>query len=129
MSVDWIATTFIGCKIDEPTVKSKRRLCRHKIQDTLYCPDCGQKMWEEYEEIQPLIEKLENNECPTITVYNYEDNYYVGMFYSQADEGEAKLLRLSDGLTILELKNHLEKVLGELWNEKNFGLWTILNAY
>ena len=136
MRADWSSNAIIGVRIKNPRVQSKRRGCRHPEQNTQFCSECGHPMWETSTEISPKLgELLGDSEHPSgLKVCYSTDNeeFFVGMYVAYSGSN-----RSSDGIgwtelppviNTREIKVKLMDYLGDLYNEKEFGLWTVMSS-
>jgi hypothetical protein len=136
MGVDYYAKSIIGVRIPNPTVKKQVRGCEHPESKAKFCPECGKPMYFQEEGYHPIIEALDEYDSKKVTKLKLvwstdQEEAYVGFFKGGSDSSrsgganEAAKVDLPD-INIQELKDALQKELKELYNEKNFGLWTIL---
>lgn len=135
MGVDYYAQSIIGVKIANPRVKTIYRGCKHTAGKGKFCAECGQPTFVESTELHPVIEKLENG-SEKMTKLGLiwgtdQEEAYVGFFKCETDSSRCGGARDSGkvalpDINIQELKKALQEELKELYNENNFGLWTIL---
>jgi len=135
MGVDYYANSIIGVRIPNTRVKTKVRGCNHPESNAKFCPECGKPMHVEDDALHPIIEKLDDyhsKEKIRLVWSTDHDEAYVGFFKGGSESSrsggarDAAKVELPDNINIQELKNALKEELKELYNEKNFGLWTIL---
>lgn len=137
MGVDYYAKSIIGVKIAEPKVAQKVRGCNHAEGKGKYCAECGKPMFFQETCLHPILETLKNNGgTPLFTKLGLvwgtdQEEAYVGFFKNSSsssrsgDGRDAGKVDIND-IDIPAIKKALQEVLGELYNEKNFGLWTVL---
>lgn len=136
MGVDYYAQSIIGVRISNPRVTTTVRGCNHPEGKAKFCPECGKPMHTQEKGLHPIVEKLDDcysKEKITLLWSTDQDEAYVGFFKGRSESSrsggarDAAKVELPD-LNIQELKDALQKELKELYNEKEFGLWTVLHC-
>ena len=96
-------------------------------------------LWKEQKRRHPVLEEMEEDyhqkgPLRYISSGMYED-VYVGYNKLAPESGSnrsggrcASKVELPDDLSIPEIKKQLKEKLGDLYDEKNFGLWAVLSA-
>lgn len=136
MGADWSSNSIIGVRIRNPRVQTKTRGCRHPESTARFCAECGEPMWETSTELSPKLDDLENStKHPSGLQVCYSTDqreYFVGMYMTDGGSN-----RHSDGvnktelppvINTAEIKAKLMEYLGDLYNEREFGLWTVLHC-
>lgn len=126
MGVDYLAHAFVGCKIRNPNITSKRRGCNHKELPFNCCPQCGGPMWTTIDKRHPILEGLEGSDLKICNTTDNNDTF-VGI-YSVSTGSKDTGMVLLDNFDVKSVKEKLKITLGELWNENEFGLWVILHC-
>jgi len=135
MGVSYSAYTVVGIRVKEHQLYKEKRIreCKHPfVEDARFCPVCGKSMFSvEYESIAGYDEG--SVEFLGFDVYggtlNEDDSIgtdiFIGVGCLVDDEYEPKKFDL---LNEEEVRNELKKKLEPLglWNEKDFGIWTVL---
>lgn len=127
MGVSYWANAIIGVKIDKPYVfkEDKTHYCCHNTGNNKYCPECGVKALDKIKSVNPIIDALDRGYHQICM----KEEVYVGLFLSSIGNcHKGNLTILNDDLNIPSLKLKLKEDLKELYNERNFGLWNILDA-
>ncbi len=135
MGVDWHSSAIIGVKLDKPMVLTKTRACRHTEQASPFCSECGKPMWQSEREIHPKVYAIyEGGDSSGLQCCTSSDEaeYYIGMYMARtrsnrSGDYDAKI-ELPPVLNVMEIKAKLMEVLGDLYKERDFGLWTVLEA-
>jgi len=139
MSTSYYAITCIGAKIpyDKLFTKTKIRVCNHplpKQKEAEFCMECGNPLWRTKE--KPIKEYNEPNDklCGLnlcIVDNRLEDTEYVfvGKIAKASQEEQFIMTKSLDSDTKC-LKSVLKNALTplKLWEEKDFGMWTVLYA-
>ena len=137
MGVDYSSQAFIGVEIPNPNIIERIRLCDHPEQKAKFCPECGRPMWKDEERLHPILDKMQDDYDGKGPLTYISSGMFEGVYvgYKFADSGSnrsggrcASKIELSDDLSIPEIKKKMKKVLGDLYNERNFGLWSVLDA-
>lgn len=131
--------SIIGLEINSYKlfVTKKVRSCECRIdgiEKFKFCPNCGKKPLEDYDEPISQIEEnySDKNALFGETLLGYPLVYtangnraFVAISVVCLDQGDAAKIELKDN--IFELKEKLKKDMGTLgfWNEKKFGFWII----
>jgi hypothetical protein len=136
MGIDYSACSIIGVMIPNPYVKVQERGCHHAEKKAKFCPECGKPMYEEQKRQHPIIEVLDDYRSEKTTKLKLiwstdQGEAYVGFFKGESDGSRSGGARAGlkvdlPDINIQELKSALRKELKELYNENNFGLWTVL---
>lgn len=136
MGVDWSGNAIIGVRIRNPRVQTKNRGCRHPEQPARFCNECGKPMWETSTELSPKLDALEddrNNKTGLQVCYSTDnEEYFVGQYMASSGSNRSGecigFKELPPVLNTQEIKVKLMEYLGDLYNEKEFGLWTVLHC-
>lgn len=138
MGVDYNAQSIIGVMIPNPYVKVQERGCCHAEKKAKFCPECGGPMYKEQKRQHPIIEALDDYGSKKHTTLKLiwgtdQEEAYVGFFKGESDSSRSGGARAGfkvdlPDINIQVLKDVLQKELKELYNEKNFGLWTVLHC-
>ena len=140
MGVDYYAKTILGVRIKNPICQIDTRGCTHKdpgigIQ-ARFCPECGKPMWEKSKGLHPALKDIdevyENTDKLGMIHSTDGEEYFVGFFFrntrsSRCSEGHLSKIEITKNfLDIGKTKNKLKEVLKDLYDEGEFGLWTVL---
>lgn len=135
MGADWSSNSIIGVRIRNPRVQTKSRGCRHTESAARFCAECGKPMWEVSTELSPKLDALESCDNKTgLQVCYSTDNeeYFVGMYLAATSSNRSGDYTAKTDLPPLintaEVKAKLMEYLGDLYNEREFGLWTVLHC-
>lgn len=137
MGVDYSGQAIIGVKISDPLLVKQTRGCRHPEQNARFCSECGQPMWHSSKELNPKLDALDeyNNPHPSgLQICHSTDNeeYFVGMYMtctgSSRSNNNITKTDLPSVLNVEEVKVKLKEYLGDLYKEKEFGLWVVLHC-
>jgi hypothetical protein len=132
MSVTYKACTIIGIKISSSILRvtAKRRGCSHKEAESKHCSECGKLMWISYNKEIPAYAAYQGNDKfagldATTTGSESNDDLYVGEIYEQGDDETPSFKQVPD---IEKIKNKVKTALesSNLWDEKKFGIYTVL---
>jgi hypothetical protein len=136
MGADYYSKSFIGQKVDEeklriPVVKAG---CSHKNGPKVkFCPECGNKAWITVNESEIDLEDLAEKSGLELIYSTNSDETFLAFPEHYAKSGssncgeELDFKPLSDN-AVKDAKDALKTILEplKLWNEADFGLWTIL---
>jgi hypothetical protein len=141
MGVDYTAYSLIGVRINNPEIKTTVRGCTHpEVKNGKYCPECASPMWVTTECRHPLLETIDEKEIETTEPYFRvnenqmvirscsEDEVYVGFYCKSVNAHEAFKTPLINEQTVIDLRHKLKTALGDLYDDREFGFWTILDA-
>jgi len=137
MSTTYTAYTVVGIRIAEEDLEIKKELiktrgCSHDIPDpdTKFCSECGKPIWIEKQKSHELIEPGDE----LFGVFNIAwdtdyDHAFIGELRKVGpydDDSNKKFNGFPSNFE--DLKKELKKALDKhgLWNEDNFGVWTVL---
>lgn len=137
MSVDYYQYLIVGCKIDENKIKIPERIrnCDCDIQniDTMkYCPECGRAAWRDD---WKAIEGYNSTVYPETfldmpLIYDTDGaNCWIAIQKQDLKEDMSNAIKFENIENIEALKKEIKSKLEPvgLWNEKDFGIWTIQN--
>jgi len=125
MSTDYKAYTVIGVKIPEEKlhVTTKKRGCSHKEAASKHCAECGKPMWiTAKEEIPAYITYQEDSQFAGLDGIDEgtdRDDIYVGEVLEHLFEKIPDIEKLKEKIRLA-----LEPL--KLWDEKKFGIYTVL---
>lgn len=134
MGVDYYANSVIGMGISPELLEKeqRRRGCGHPEGRGRYCAECGKPM---YISTKESIDGFDGDTLFGLAVSSSTDNGYfvvhlVGVTTdssrSDSDTG-CKMIPLEDDVVAKSRQTIKEKLEpAGLWNEKTFGLWSIL---
>ena len=148
MSVDYEAVAVIGLKINKEAmyrqikVRASYASCacsREPDPDAVFCSNCGKSLWTTKNEFTDNFAEDDSRiwfigktrKFFVVQSYNYDGDptYFIALFYADSDNECNKANLPMAGLTGLPyMKEQMEKELGDLWNEDNFGLWADLST-
>lgn len=134
MGVDYYATSLVGVKIKNHNVNKQIRGCSHPEQNSRFCSECGSPMWRSSSELNPKIEELRetyNHSSGLSVAYSTDQEYYfVGVYLTSSDNSRRReqfgKTELPPIINTQEIKVKLMAYLGDMYDENEFGLWTIL---
>ena len=149
MGVDYTAFTVIGVKIpikkltkvgyvDKPAMFPKE--CCDEFMETDYkcCPRCGNTLWRSVKEFESTIEGWSEEDWdkgkffgfPLITDAGWYGKEECNLFIGFKGGGHGEVFSRKDVPNIENIKNALWKTLFplDLWNEEDFGVWTVLDV-
>ena len=140
MGADWYAATVIGIKVSKNKVMREEIYflnnckCKPKVDSETYpeakfCPACGKYIKCECSRDITMFDEFDPWEKnPNIAgwpVYAGTDgrSFYIGILVIETDGGD-KRSPLPDLSKLDKFKEDMKKI--GLWDEKEFGLWTVL---
>ena len=135
MGLDYSALTVFGVRLQEKDLyviekRSPERGCEHPATDAKFCSQCGQLTWKDrrdrwtpillYDEFEAV------DEFDAVRINNY-GIVYVGRIVSVYRDDEPEFGQVPD---MEALKKRMQEKLEPhgLWNEKQFGVWTVLQC-
>lgn len=134
MGMDCYSQAIIGVKIDNPFVTSKARNCKHPEVNSRFCPECGQPMWKNIKEAHPVIQLFERRNYPPNKyeiIWAEEGQIaFIGIYRARtaSNRGNSYFSRREiKDINVEALKKELKEFLGDLYNENEFGLWSVLD--
>jgi hypothetical protein len=143
MGVDYSAVVVVGQRLDEAAVsrlESKKemvRACSHELHESAkFCHECGNPRFREKEvkgiDLHELAHEAGLEYTYTGNMYSGEHDIFVGLdVETGSNRGccDAVLLDF-DSMDIPSLKEKVKVFLEkyDLWNEKEFGIWSALNV-
>jgi len=150
VSITYSSYAFIGVKIDDSKLRTtkKSRSCGHIIKDIdkeNFCGTCGKRIWN-FEEVPIPQFNTEENDweefpighslCGYAVLYHGSDYGPSGTYVAievvkddhHIDEHDENMIKIPEDIDALkiEMKNKLEPL--GFWDEKTFGLWSVLNV-
>ncbi len=142
MGTDYYAQTVIGIRvprsklIGEEVGYMNNCICTPKTYSfTRYCPNCGRETKREVRTNKPLFQELADKQgymedmsllgWPVRQDFSDAKHFYIGMHASGLVNHDSRmdLPDLSEDV-IHEFRSDMNSL--DLWDEENFGLWTIL---
>ena len=129
MSTDYTAYTIIGIKIPEEELHTtvKKRGCKHPETNTKCCPECGAQMWITTKEDIPEYESGSEKFMNLKAIKGTDDtDLYVGEIFETGNSNGGNDEAFNKIPETETLKNKIKTKLGKYWNEKRFGIYTIL---
>ena len=134
MSTSAYAHIIVGLKIKRSKVMTTKivRCCKHKKDDSKFCPECGEPMWKEESFINPAVADLEDSydSDPMDITYTTADDwsddptFYIGRSYCHGNWHEYKDISLSSKVFELEsVKQKIEDRVGKVLGQGEFGIW------
>ena len=126
MGVDYYSYAFIGQKLNKNKLYQETIVagCNHQNPDTAnFCSVCGKRAVIDFESLKGIsaIESTDNTE-----IFLALNHHQVKSGSSRG--GENLAFRTLDSKAVEEAKTVLKELLEPygLWDEKQFGLWTVL---
>lgn len=138
MGVDYYAKTILGVKIKNPICEVRTRGCTHLDSGTQakFCPECGKPMWEKSKGLNPVLQDInevyEHTDSLGMMQSTDGEEYFVGFFFrktrsSRNSEGHLSKIEITKKFLDMDAtRKKLKEVLKDLYDEREFGLWTIL---
>lgn len=130
MGVDYTAYTIIGSRVSRAALYrlEQRQVCEHVIPEQFaYCPECGQQRLVTVK--TPLYDERSEtiNGLQVILIAETEDAY-IAQWYRKTDmyDEPARAFVPNQEHAMKSVQVALEPL--GLWDEQQFGLWTVLEA-
>ncbi len=134
MGVDYTSYAVIGVKIDPEKlyIEETKRGCNcEKTPTEKFCSDCGAKSFIESKEPIASYDEDENVLGYRILWGTNCEKAVIAISWSEDDDygqEDNSFAQIPNNLE--ELKNKMKNALGPvgLWDEKNFGLWSVIHC-
>lgn len=135
MGCSYYAYTIIGIRVDRSSLfkEKRRRTCRCDVDDLpRYCPKCGEKFEEFYDE--PISDSLESDKLGKFDVVCGDDEdpkeYFIGYvstvnFNHDMIAKHRPVPNASDEFKLRQEIFELMESFGVDWNKDSFGIWTV----
>lgn len=134
MGADYYSYAVIGVEIDQKKLYQKpinKKAFEHDYPKTMkFCPNTGNKLWEEVEE--PIPEWDDEDELGEYKVYFSTDDTrcFIGVIVCESGpyKGEVNFVQFPDDLE--DKKQKLKDFLTPLglWDESKFGVYSIMRC-
>jgi hypothetical protein len=138
MGVDYYAKTILGVRVKNPICEVHTRGCTHLDSgiNARFCPECGKPMWEKSKGLNPVLQDIdevyENTDKLGIIHSTDGEEYFVGFFFRNTKSSRSSgshISKIEITKSFLDMdatRKKLKEVLKDLYDEREFGLWTVL---